>query len=135
MRFWKLGRSSLLCSYLLYAVSLLAIYFAVHRWLWYQSLPRRADARICGNCFLGSVGVPIELGLLGGVFILQRLLGIRSDGSAAWWLIAAFGVCTSPLISGVPIFAIAFLGLAAPIAKALLFRTARMALRVVGHSL
>lgn len=130
MRFWKLAG-----SYLLFGFSLLAIYFAVHRWLWYLSLPRRADARICGNCFLASVGAPIELGLLGIVFILRHLLGIRSDGSAAWWLIAAFGVCTTAMVIGVPCFAIAFVGLLAPIARALLFRTARMALRVVGYNL
>ena len=75
----------------------------------------------------------MELGLLGLVFILQRLLGIQ--GSVPWWLIAAFGVCTSPLVSGAPIFVVAFLGLVVPIAKALLFRTARMARRVVGHNL
>lgn len=57
-------------------LSLLAICFAIDRWLWLQSLPRYSPARFCGNCRAAAVDLPIELGLCGAVIVLASLFHV-----------------------------------------------------------
>jgi hypothetical protein len=75
---------------LLFIAGLLGIWFGVRRWLWYQTLPRHAPARFCGNCFLAAVGVPVELGLVGMLLALIVVFNVRprSDDFYAWLSIA-----------------------------------------------
>lgn len=86
-----------------------AIAFAISRWFWFHHLPRFASARFCGNCFLATVGVPMELGLLG---ILLVSIGM-SKSPLRWrsllgWLLAAAGIYLTPEVLGVPIFLFGF---------------------------
>jgi hypothetical protein len=108
-------------------LGVLGIWFAVERWLWFQTLPRLADARLCGNCFLAAVGIPIELGMLGFIMASSCLLKFPLRGSYISWCCAAVGVLLTPAVLGVPLFAFAFLALALPITNAG-FKTARAVL-------
>jgi len=102
------------------ALSLSAVWFAVEKWFWFQTLPKHSSARFCGNCFLAAVGIPIELGLLGLLVIAASLLGIPFRGeNSIYWCTAAVGVFLTPSIIGVPLFAIAFLVLMLPAISAL----------------
>lgn len=99
-----------LLRWLLIVLSLMAIWSAVHRWLWLQSLPRLSPARFCGNCLAVDVYVPIEFGLCGAVVILASLFRVswrRSD--ILNWCIVGIGVLSTPLIIGLPVFALGFL--------------------------
>src|SRR5258708_8726831 len=97
-------------------LGVLGVWFALERWLWFRTLPRFASARFCGNCFLATVGVPTELGLLGLLVASGSLLKIpyrRSD--LIYWCCAALGVLLTPAVLGVPLFAFSFLRLIVPI--------------------
>ncbi len=108
-------------------LAVLAICVAVERWLWFQTLPRLPDARLCGNCFLAAVGIPIELGMLGSITASSCLLKIPFRSRFSSWCCAVVGVLLTPAVFGVPLFAFAFLALALSIAKAG-FKTARAVL-------
>ena len=85
---------------------LMAIAFAISRWFWFHHLPRFASARFCGNCFLATVGVPTELGLL-GILLISSLPMSRSPWrwrSLVDWLLVAAGICFTPEVLGVPVF-------------------------------
>ena len=61
---------------------------------------------------MGAVGVPIELGLLGIVWVTASLLRVRWSGiDAVWWCSAVVGIVLSPLILGVPVFVFALIAL------------------------
>jgi hypothetical protein len=109
-----------LASGLRIALGLVGIWFAFYQWLWFLKLPKHASARFCGNCFLGAVGIPIELGLLGLLLAAGPLLGIHfgRDRLVDWGL-AAIGVLMTPYVLGVPVFVVSFLCLAHPIVAAL----------------
>jgi hypothetical protein len=97
---------------------LIAIWFAVERWLWFQSLPRLSPTRFCGNCFIGAVVMPLELGLCGAVVALASIFRIRwCRADIVNWCIVAFGSLSTPAFIGLPIFA---LGLASLIYEKLL---------------
>jgi hypothetical protein len=99
----------------------LGVSFAVNRWLWFRTLPRLADAQLCGNCFLASVGVPIEMGLLGLLLAAGSQLGIPCRGrDLAYWSGTAIGVYFTPLVLGAPVFAFSFLALLCHAGKSLL---------------
>jgi len=90
-------------------LGLLGIWLAVERWLWYLTLPRYASARLCGNCFLAAVGVPTELGLLGLLLVAGSFPETRLRGTGAlYWCAAALGVFLTPVVLGVPLFAVTF---------------------------
>jgi hypothetical protein len=116
------------------AFGIFGVWFAVERWFWFQTLPRHAPARFCGNCFLAAVGVPTELGLLGLIVLGASSLKIpKNDRSLICWCCAAVGILLTPAVIGVPVFAFAFLVLIFPIvvvifdgAVSVVFRVARL---------
>jgi hypothetical protein len=80
--------------------------------------------RICGNCFLGAVGVPTELALLGLLWMFVSFLGIRSDRrDAFYWCCALVGIPFSPAIVGLPMFVFGFLAIVFLTMKRLFIRT------------
>lgn len=88
-------------------LSLIAICFAIDRWLWLQSLPRHSPARFCWNCRPADVDIVIELGLCGAVIVLASLFHVpwrRSD--IPNWCIVGIGIASKPLIIGHLIFAL-----------------------------
>ena len=97
------------------------VWFALERWFWFLAEPRQSGVRICGNCFLGMVAAPIEIGLLGLLLIASVLLRIprRHTGAGDWWL-AAGCILLTPFLIGLPVFAIAYLSLLLSHAKCLL---------------
>lgn len=111
------------------AFCLLGVWFAVERWSWFHALPRRASARYCLNCFLGSVGVPTELGLLGILVMASSLLQIPYRRNVTWWSCAALGVLLTPAVVGAPLFAFACLALMLPITRALFNGVTRVVFR------
>src|SRR5882762_4669149 len=114
------------CARLPALLGLLSVWLAAERWLWYLALPRFASARFCGNCFLAAVGVPTELALLGLLLVSGFLLGIHPQGSDAAVLApAALGVLLTPMVLGVPLFAVPFLVLLWRTIKALLEKARR----------
>jgi hypothetical protein len=100
------------------ALGVLGVWFAVERWLWFHTLPRHADARLCGNCFLAAVGVPTELELLGLVVAGASLVKVPYSyrDATCWWLAA--GIFLTPAVIGVPLFAFAFVALTVSIVSA-----------------
>src|SRR5215813_8813779 len=89
------------------------VWIGVERWLWFQRLPRCASAHWCGNCFAGFVLMPSEIGILGLLLVVASLMRIRPTRSdIPWWCCAVVGVLLTPLIIGVPVFAVSFLLLA-----------------------
>src|ERR1035438_6482760 len=93
-------------------LSVVPVCFAIERLVWLRHLPRSASARWCGNCLMGAVGVPIEVGLLGIVWVTAALLRVRwSSIDAVWWCSAVVGIVLSPLILGVPVFVFALVAL------------------------
>ena len=92
-------------------IGLYAVGFAVNRWLWYENLAPRSDARICGTCFMGSVGAPVELGLLGLPLIAGAFANGRGGLVIGPWLAAILGVLLSFSIVGVPLFLFAYYAL------------------------
>jgi hypothetical protein len=113
------------------AFGILGIWFAVERWCWFHTLPRRASARWCGNWFLAAVGVPTELGLLGVLVAVASIVEIPNrNRDFIWWFCAVLGVRLTPEVVGVPLFAFDFLALLLPITSVLFKRVAR----VVGSS-
>jgi hypothetical protein len=104
--------------FLLSFAGLVGIWFAVNRWLWFRTLPTTLFTRRCGNCFLGAVGVPTELGLLGLILTLALVLRIRWRHTMLLdWSCAVAGIWFTPEVIGVPLFAIGLLRLVVPIAK------------------
>ena len=98
------------CSAL--ALGTLGIWYAVDRWLWYQTLPIYASARICGNCFSAFVGVPFALGLLGLLLVTAALSILRlRRRDRVYWCCAVAGILLTPHLIGVPLFAFGFLAL------------------------
>jgi len=92
------------------AFGVLGVWFAIHRWLWFHTLPSHAPARFCGNCFLAAVGVPTELGLLGLLAVARSLLGFPCNSRTVMYgCFAAMGILLTPHVIGVPLFAFAFL--------------------------
>src|SRR5258708_5623685 len=76
-------------------------WWAVRTWLWFRLLPLRSDARMCGNCFLSSVGVPVACGAIGAILLLQIF------SSEAWrvstlvsWPLMLLGIITMPQGTG-----------------------------------
>ena len=66
--------------------------------------------------------MPIELGLLGIVWVTASLLRVCWSGlDAVWWCSAVVGIVLSPFIIGVPIFVLSLI--------ALLWSTLKSALR------
>lgn len=81
----------------------------VDAWVWYLNSPEFTDARLCGNCFLASVGVATELGLIGLLMILRQLMNptrISTDPVFAFLLVA--GILSTPMLAGVPLFVFAY---------------------------
>jgi hypothetical protein len=112
------------------AVSVLSVWFAVERWLWFRTLPRHAPARFCGNCFFAAVGVPTELGLLGLLVVAVSVLKIPySVRNVIYWCCVVLGVLLTPAVIGVPLFAFGFLVLMMPITTALFKGAGRVAFR------
>jgi len=99
-------------------LGVLGISVAINRWLWYRTLPRLAEARFCGNCFLASVGVPIELGLLGAYLLSACALNVRTNGDAFDWTCVVAGVLLTPVVLGLPVFAFGYLILILPVLTA-----------------
>lgn len=93
----------------------------------YTHLPPMASARVCGNCFLGTIGLSAELALLGLLLSAKFHLKVRARQLLDWFC-AALGVICTPYIIGVPIFVYAFLELAIPVARRLnaVFAAARL---------
>jgi hypothetical protein len=118
----------LLTRWLPLPVGVLGVWFAVERWLWFQTLPRLADARLCGNCFLAAVGIPIELGMLGFVMASGSLLKIPLRSRYIAWCCAAIGVLLTPAVFGVPLFAFTFLALVLPITNTVFKKAIRTVL-------
>lgn len=84
------------------AAGLPPILFAGYQWIVYSSLPHKP---LCGNCWLGSVGIPLELALLAGVLVwraLQRQDLLQQDG--AWWSLVGCGILATPFLIGVPVY-------------------------------
>ena len=106
--------------YVLQGLSPLAICLAVQQWR--SHLERRPVGRpMCGNAFLGTVALPVELGMFGLAVLLHshwRILGNRE--CRWWWWMAVIGILTTPLAVGVLIFVVAFAGLMMPAAKVFL---------------
>jgi hypothetical protein len=74
-------------------IGLTGIGFAAKQWLWFRTLPRFAAARFCGNCFLGTVGMPTELGLLGLVLLAGVLVKApHRPLHAMYWCSAILGI-------------------------------------------
>jgi len=75
-------------------------------------LPQRAPARYCGNCFFAAVGTPVELALLGLLLAARAVAAIPYDrDNSVYWFCAVAGMLWSPMIIGIPVFAIAFIAL------------------------
>ena len=106
------------------------VWFGVERWPWFRRLPRFADARLCGNCFLASVGVPSEIGLLGLLLVAVLALRVRPNGTdILWWCCALVGVLLTPFIIGVPVFTYSFIALVWPSVKSGLVKGGLFVLR------
>jgi hypothetical protein len=94
------------------SLAALGVWFALERWFWFLAEPHQPDVRICGNCFIGLVAAPIEIGLLGlllSASVLFRIPGSRT-GAGDWWL-ATGGILLTPSLIGLPVFAVAYLSL------------------------
>src|SRR5216683_1219231 len=111
--------------YMVCVIGLAGMFFAVNRCFWFASLPQSSFARRCGNCFLGAVGVPLELGALGLLMILASTLRVQYTRTHIVALSAAsIGVLLTPAVLGVPMFAVGFALLSSPVAFALYRRAA-----------
>lgn len=98
------------------ATAILLCAWALQRWHWYSALPPRSAVRWCGNCFLGTVGIPLECGVF-GVFLLLHLFSPRvavATGAKhpAWWFMI-IGIAATPLFLGFPLFVAAAVRMAA----------------------
>src|SRR5262245_5447577 len=84
--------------------------FAVERWLWYSQLPLHREARICGNCFLTTVGIPTEVALMGTLLMLIVAVRVRFTADDAFrWCCMVAGALLTPWIIGLPIFGFSLL--------------------------
>ena len=83
----------------------------------------------CGNCSWGAVGVPLEIGAVGALAVLATLLRVpyRAEYAIEIAVVAA-GVFLTPVVIGVPLFAVGFVLLFCPI-LVVLTRTAAVGLR------
>ncbi len=90
-------------------VSGIAIGNAVSAWIWFATASEEPAGRFCGNCFLGSVGISTELGVMGLIAIAA--VPFRGESSSSWGL-ALCGVVLTPIVLGVPVFSLVMLGLA-----------------------
>jgi hypothetical protein len=96
-------------SYLLFAAGLALIF---ERWLWYRELLSWEDAKMCGNCFLMVMCVPIELSLLAMIIAVIRLrLICVPDHLWYCWLCVVLGIALTPRVYGLPLFIYGFLRL------------------------
>jgi hypothetical protein len=93
------------CRWLSIPAVLFSFSLAAHQITWYLDLPRHASARFCGNCFLSSVGVPVEIALLAMACAGAAWVGRRHSGQeAVCWFCAAAGILATPMVIGVPLF-------------------------------
>jgi len=90
---------------------LVLVGLAIWQWVWYAQLPPHASARWCGNCYLGAVGIPTEIALLGLLLIVHAAAEIPHECKLDWAL-AIIGIFLTPYLIGLPFFAGAFLMLA-----------------------
>ena len=94
-------------------IAVASIWLGVTRWIWYMGLPRYSSARICGNCFLTAVGIPLEIALMGGLVAIRTPFRIGTSRKEAYdWVCAALGILLTPLVIGVPAFVLAMASLA-----------------------
>ena len=66
-------------------------------------------AALCGyahlrNCYMATVGMAFEFGLL-GIVLVAASLRYHSQRGGLWWCSAVAGVLTTPMLFGVPLFA------------------------------
>jgi hypothetical protein len=89
----------------------LLVAFAIHRWVWYSTIPKTSSLRWCANCAMAAIGVPVELGLVGCLFILfsaSRGCLPLSANHLAYWALVVVGACS---VIGAPLFALGFIPL------------------------
>jgi len=78
--------------------------FAAHRWKWYCSVPKELSRRWCGNGTLGTIGIPLELGIVGALILLQLASGGRARVPVDGWLLLGCGVFGTTFVVGLPFF-------------------------------
>lgn len=84
------------------------MWFAADRWFWFNALPPRASPRWCGNCFLGAVGIPTEVGLLGALLVVGSIAMIHTRRDICSWIAAILGIALTNAGIGVVLFTAAY---------------------------
>ncbi|WP_321477419.1 hypothetical protein [uncultured Paludibaculum sp.] len=90
---------------ILIAISLCAwAAYSIHS---YATLPPLPWARRCGNCFLGSVGISIEAGIMGLLLLWLTFAKPAPEECSlvvCAWVLLIVGVVLTAFVVGLPIF-------------------------------